>query len=80
VTDGATNASLPRGMTPEEVTLEKALELLADRAAKGPVKRSAASRPSRRAAAAKPSVSARAPAKIKTTKAKKAKKAKSKEA
>ncbi len=35
VTDGTTNASLPRGMKPEEADFEKALELLADRAAKG---------------------------------------------
>lgn len=33
VTDGQTNASLPRGMSPEEVTFEEALELLANRAA-----------------------------------------------
>ena len=32
---GATNASLSRTESPEEITLERALELLADRAAKG---------------------------------------------
>ena len=70
VTDGTTNASLPRGMTPEEVTLEKALELLADRAAKGPViRRGTTKRPSRRSAA-ETSASAKAPAKPKTTKSK----------
>ncbi|NQT38097.1 MAG: type I DNA topoisomerase [Planctomycetes bacterium] len=36
VTDGTTNASLPRDTPTEEVTLEKALDLLAVRAAKGP--------------------------------------------
>jgi DNA topoisomerase-1 len=36
VTDGQTNASLPKGMTVESVTLESALKLLAERAAKGP--------------------------------------------
>jgi DNA topoisomerase-1 len=39
VTDGQTNASLPRDMNPEELTLEKALDLLAERAAKAPVKK-----------------------------------------
>ena len=38
VTDGATNASLPRGMRPEDVTFEKAITLLAERAAKGPAR------------------------------------------
>ena len=36
VTDGATNASLPRGTATEELTLEYALNLLAARAAQGP--------------------------------------------
>jgi DNA topoisomerase-1 len=34
VTDGQTNASLPRDMSPEELTFEKALDLLAERAAR----------------------------------------------
>ena len=38
VTDGVTNASLPRGTTLEEVTLEYALNLLKERAAAGPAK------------------------------------------
>ena len=46
VTDGATNASLPRGTTPEEVTFEYAFNLLIERAAAGPAKGS----PRRRAA------------------------------
>ncbi len=36
VTDGTTNASLPKGKLPEEVTLEEALEILAKRKAQGP--------------------------------------------
>ena len=36
VTDGQTNASLPKTTTQEELTVERALELLAERAAKGP--------------------------------------------
>jgi len=36
VTDGQTNASLPKGVSVESVTLDSALQLLADRAAKGP--------------------------------------------
>ena len=39
VTDGETNASLPRGMTVEEVTFEFALNLLKERAAAGPSKK-----------------------------------------
>ncbi len=45
VTDGVTNASLPRGTAPEEVTVEYALNLLKVRAEQGPSKR-----PPRRAA------------------------------
>jgi DNA topoisomerase-1 len=36
VTDGETNATLPKTANPDEMTLETALELLAARAAKGP--------------------------------------------
>ena len=39
VTDGVTNASLPRGTAPEEVTLEYALNLLKARAERGLAKR-----------------------------------------
>jgi len=41
VTDGAVNASLPKGRTPEEVELDEALGLLRERAARGPTKRRA---------------------------------------
>jgi DNA topoisomerase-1 len=49
VTDGTTNASLPRDVKPEELSLEQALSLLADRAARGP----STKRPTRRRAAPK---------------------------
>jgi DNA topoisomerase-1 len=39
LTDGQTNASLPKGMEAGEVTLEAALQLLADRAASAPAKK-----------------------------------------
>ncbi|MFG0263130.1 MAG: type I DNA topoisomerase, partial [Novipirellula sp. JB048] len=38
-TDGETNASLRKGMDPAELTFETALDLLAERAAKGPSKK-----------------------------------------
>jgi len=41
VTDGETNASLRKGDTVEELTMERATELLADRRAKGPAKKKA---------------------------------------
>jgi DNA topoisomerase-1 len=41
VTDGETNVTVPRGEDPEQVTAERAYELLADKRAKGPVKRTA---------------------------------------
>jgi DNA topoisomerase-1 len=39
VADGVTNASLPKGSNPEELTLSEALNLLAERAAAGPSKK-----------------------------------------
>jgi DNA topoisomerase-1 len=44
VTDGTTNASLRRGDDPDELTLERAAELIADRRAAGPSKRASARR------------------------------------
>jgi DNA topoisomerase-1 len=41
VTDGTTNASLPKSMPPEEITFEDALDMLAVRAAKGPAPKKA---------------------------------------
>ncbi|MEN3359503.1 MAG: topoisomerase [Mycobacteriales bacterium] len=68
VTDGETNASLRKGDSVEDVTLERAAELLADRRARGPVKRTAkkapVKAPAKRAAKAVKAVKAvKAPAK-----------------
>ncbi len=52
VTDGVTNASLPKEKNPEEFTLEEALELLAARAARGPAKKRAAKKTTKKAAKA----------------------------
>jgi DNA topoisomerase-1 len=41
ITDGAVNATVPKGVTLESITLESALEWLAGKAAKGPAKRPA---------------------------------------
>jgi len=48
VKHGSTNATLPKDITPEDITLDEALELIAARVAKGPAKNPA------RKAAAKP--------------------------
>jgi DNA topoisomerase-1 len=39
VTDGSTNATLPKGMDPKTVTLDEAVRLIDERAAKGPAKK-----------------------------------------
>ncbi len=49
VTDGETNATIPRGETVEDVDFERAKQLLADKRAKGPAKK-----PARKTAARKP--------------------------
>jgi DNA topoisomerase-1 len=41
VTDGTTNASLPKGTAPEQLTFEQAVDLLAERAARGPARKRA---------------------------------------
>jgi DNA topoisomerase-1 len=53
VTDGETNASLRRGDSLEELTPERASELLADRRARGPAKKTARKAPAKKAAAKK---------------------------
>ena len=51
VTDGETNATIPRGDSVEDITFERAVELLAIKRAKGPAKRKA---PAKKPAAKKP--------------------------
>ncbi|CAM5501786.1 type I DNA topoisomerase [Leifsonia shinshuensis] len=53
VTDGETNATIPRGETVDEVDFDRAVQLLADKRAKGPAKKPAAKRTTTRTAAAK---------------------------
>ncbi|MCI0158105.1 type I DNA topoisomerase [Leifsonia shinshuensis] len=53
VTDGETNATIPRGETVDEVDFARAVQLLADKRAKGPAKKPAAKRTSTRSTSAK---------------------------
>ncbi len=50
VTDGETNASLRRGDTVEEISTERASELLAERRARGPAKKAPRKAPAKKAA------------------------------
>ncbi len=84
VTDGETNASLRKGMDAKEMTFEAALDLLAERAAKGPSKKKkkkkkAKKKPAKKKAAkkkpAKKKAAKKKPAKKKAAKKKPAKKA-----
>ncbi|GIG53821.1 type I DNA topoisomerase [Demequina activiva] len=55
ITDGETNVTIPRGETVDEMTPERAVELLADKRAKGPAKKKPAARkaPAKKKAAPK---------------------------
>ena len=78
VTDGETNASLRKGDTVEELTDERASELLADRRAKGPAKKKARKKKAAKKKAAKKKATKKAAKKKaakKTAKKKAAKKA-----
>jgi DNA topoisomerase-1 len=63
VTDGETNATVPKDVTPEALTFDQALNLLAERAMRGPSKKSRRGKPARAAAAAPKAASAKKPAK-----------------
>jgi DNA topoisomerase-1 len=67
VTDGETNASLPKGESPEAVTIERAADLLAERRARGPVKKTA-KRSAKKATARKTTKTAKKAAKKTATK------------
>ncbi len=79
VTDGVTNATVPKNTTPDEVTQEFALRILAERAAAGPSKKVSRRKSSRAVAAPKEKVPKPAASKEKPAK-KKAKPAKKKAA
>jgi DNA topoisomerase-1 len=67
VTDGETNATIPRGTSPTELSLEQALELLARRREAAPSTRGKKKAPARKSAtAAKSKATAKAPAKAST--------------
>lgn len=74
VTDGETNASLPKGSEVKELTLNAALDLLAERAAKGPSKKKKKKKAVKKKAAKKKATKKKAAkkkaAKKKTTKKK----------
>ena len=53
VTDGVTNVTIPRGETIEEIDFERAVQMLADKRAKGPAVRSTAKKPAAKKPAAK---------------------------
>ncbi len=66
VTDGTTNATIPRGETVEDIDFDRAVQLLADKRAKGPAKpkaKAAAKKPAAKKAAAKKPAAKKAPAK-----------------
>ncbi len=66
VTDGTTNATIPRGETVEEIDFDRAVQLLADKRAKGPAKpkaKPAARKPAAKTAATKTAAAKTAAAK-----------------
>ena len=84
VTDGETNASLRKGDAVEEITIERAAELLADRRGRAPVKKAPARKAAKKAPAKKATAAKKVPAKKvpakKATATKTAKKAPAKKA
>ena len=53
VTDGTTNATIPKDVKPEDVTEQQAIELIDARAAKGPAKKSRKTKAKKKSATAK---------------------------
>ncbi|WCD91528.1 type I DNA topoisomerase [Microbacterium sp. nov. GSS16] len=62
VTDGETNVTIPRGQTPDDVTFEIAVQMLADKRAKGPAPKRGAKKAPAKKAAAKKTAAKKAPA------------------
>jgi DNA topoisomerase-1 len=73
VTDGETNASLPKGAAPEELSFAEALDLLVARAAAGPSKKRGAKKTVAKKSAPKKSATKRRPSKSAATKSTKKK-------
>jgi len=71
VTDGTTNATLPKSLSPDQLTLEEAAQLIDERAAKGPPAKKGRRAPAKKA----PAAGKAAPAKKKAPARKKAAKA-----
>ncbi len=53
VTDGTTNATIPKAIKPEDITEEQAIALIDERAAKGPAKKKGRKAPAKKAPAEK---------------------------
>lgn len=68
VTDGTTNATLPRDMKPEDLTEAQAITLIDERAAKGPAKGKGKRKPAAKKTAAKKAPATKAAAKKSVTK------------
>lgn len=67
VTDGETNATIPRGETVDEVDFDRAVQLLADKRAKGPAKKPARKTAAKTTAAKTPAAKTTAAKTTKTT-------------
>ncbi|MFF1877330.1 type I DNA topoisomerase [Leifsonia sp. NPDC058230] len=67
VTDGETNATIPRGEMVEEVDFDRAVQILADKRAKGPAKKAPAKKAPAKKAPAKKAPAKKAPAAKATT-------------
>ena len=81
VTDGTTNATLPRDTKPEDLTLEQAITLIDEKAAKGPAKKGGRKKaPAKKAAATKKAPAKKAAPNAAATKKAPAKKAPAKKA
>ena len=65
VTDGTTNATLPRDKKPEDLTAEEATVLISEKAAKGPAKKGGRKKAAPKKAAVKKAPAKKAPAKKK---------------